>query len=93
MTGEITRITEKLEEHTSFGINLQLEMEEYMFDSGLTAYTEGVNEPGIIKLEHSLLDVAGCPNLLNGLFYVTNVHKWSSLHQVYIYKIKKKIKN
>ena len=31
MTGEITRITEKLEQWTSFGINLQLEMEEYIF--------------------------------------------------------------
>ena len=33
MTGEITRITEKLEQCTSFGINLQLEMEEYMYVS------------------------------------------------------------
>ena len=84
MTDEITRITEKLEQCTSFGINLQLEMEEYMFDSGLTAYTEGVNEPGIIKLEHSLLEVAGCPNLLNGLFYMLPLYTNGHLYIRYI---------
>ena len=56
-----------------------------MFQSGLTAYTEGVNEPGIIKLEHSLLEVAGCPNLLNGLFYMLPLYTNGHLYIRYIY--------
>ena len=77
-SGEISRIAEKIQECTEYGINLQLEMEEYIFEAGLATSENGVNEPGIIKLEHSLLDTAGCPNLLNGLFYMlplyTNGH-------------------
>ena len=60
-------------------------MEEYMFETGLTAYTEGVNEPGIIKLEHSLLELAGCPDLLNGLFYMLPLYTNGHLYIRYIY--------
>ena len=56
-----------------------------MFETGLTAYTEGVNEPGIIKLEHSLLELAGCPDLLNGLFYMLPLYTNGHLYIRYIY--------
>ena len=49
-------------------------MEEYLFDSGLSTYTDEINEPGIIQLEHTLLDVASCPDLTQGVFYMTPLY-------------------
>ena len=45
-------------------------MEEYLFDSGLSTYTDQINEPGLIQLEYTLLDVASCPGLTQGVFYM-----------------------
>ena len=66
-------------------VTSQVAVIQPMFETGLTAYTEGVNEPGIIKLEHSLLELAGCPDLLNGLFYMLPLYTNGHLYIRYIY--------
>ena len=55
-------------------INLLLEMEEYLFDSGLSMYTDQINEPGLIQPEHTLLDVVSCPDLTQGVFYMISLY-------------------
>ena len=68
-------------------------MEEYLFDSGLTSYTEQCKNPGIIQLEHSLLKVASVPDLTQGIFYIlpfyTNNHLYiRQISSTYICKNK-----
>ena len=43
-----------------------LDMEEYMFDSKLVEN----DKPGILQLEHSLLDVAANEEVAQGVFYM-----------------------
>ena len=53
-------------------------MEEYLFDSGLSTYTDQINEPRLIQPENTLLDVFSCLDLTQGVFYIillyTNGH-------------------
>ena len=49
-------------------------MEEYLFDSGLSTYTNQINEPRLIQPEHTLLNVVSCPDLTQGVFYMIPLH-------------------
>ena len=80
LTATVDTITTKLRECSSYGVNLQLEMEEYLFDSGLTSYSEESKQPGIIKLEHSLLKISGVQDLTQGIFYMLPIYTNNHLY-------------
>ena len=69
---DISNITQKLEECFEYGVNLVKDMEKGICDNQLYSNTPHDSNPGIVLLEHSLLDIGGS-SILEGLFYMIPV--------------------
>ena len=68
----ISIITHKLQECFTNGVNLVKHMEQAICESHLYSNTPDDSNPGIVQLEHSLLDIGGS-SMLQGLFYMMPV--------------------
>ena len=67
----ISIITQKLQECFT-SVNLVKDMEQGICENQLYNNTPDDNNPGIVLLEHSLLDVGGSP-IVQGVFYMIPV--------------------
>ena len=65
-------ITHKLQECFTNGVNLVKDMEQVICESHLYSNAQDDSNPGIVQLEHSLLDIGGS-SMLQGLFYMMPV--------------------
>ena len=65
----ISIITQKLQQCFTNGVNLVKEMEQSICENQLYSNTPDDNNPGIILLEHSLLDICGS-SIAQGVFYM-----------------------
>ena len=59
---------------SEYGIDLVKQMEQGLFDYGLySTETSHYSNPGLIKMESSLLDIGANDSVVQGLFYMVPV--------------------
>lgn len=81
-TANLSTIKDKLEECREFGIDLVIEMEEYLSEMNLSG--TGTNKAGIALLEQNIMDVGSWDKVAQGVFYLLPIFYHNKLFVRYI---------